>query len=277
MTLNTSGLTCATVGSSTPIGPSLAVGRCTVLASSCSGLTFSGADGSDYSPVYTSTANEFTVTTGPIDVAVWGGQVYGGTPTFAGGDNPPPGVTVSTSGVSCTQVGTTTIATSLPAGSYTLAASSCGGATLSGANKSDYTIAYTSAAGDYAVEQGAADGDRLEHLHDLRRYGAHHHGGVLGFVNGDTVGSLTTRPTCSTTVTSASPVLGSPYAASYDGAVDSNYAISYFGGSVTVNTAPLDHHRRQPEHDLRRDDADHLPALLGVQERRYRIVHEHPT
>ena len=60
-----------------------------------------------------------------------------------------------------------------------------------------------------------------------------------GFVNGDTAASLTTRPTCSTTVTSASPVLGSPYATSCGGAVDPNYAFSYFGGSVTVNTAPL--------------------------------------
>ena len=60
-----------------------------------------------------------------------------------------------------------------------------------------------------------------------------------GFVNGDTTSSLTTRPTCSTTASSASPVLGSPYATSCGGAVDPNYSFSYFGGSVTVNTAPL--------------------------------------
>ena len=239
VTLNTSGLICTTVGSSTAIGPSLAVGQYTVLASSCSGLTFSGADGPDYSPVYTSTANDFTVTTGPIDVAVSGSQVYGGTPTFGGTDSPPPGVTVSTSGVSCTQVGSTTIATSLPAGSYTLATSTCGGATLSGPDESDYTVAYTSAAGDFAVTKApltvTASSTSMTYGATVPTITA----AYSGFVNGDTVASLTTRPSCSTTVTSASPVMGSPYATSCGGAVDPNYAFSYFGGSVTVNTAPL--------------------------------------
>ena len=239
VTLNTSGLTCTTVGSSTAIGPSLPVGQYTVLASSCSGLTFSGADGSDYSPVYTSTANDFTVTTGPIDVAVSGSQIYGGTPTFGGTDSPPPGVTVSTSGVNCTQVGTTTITTSLPAGSYALATSSCGGATLSGANESDYTIAYTSAAGDFAVTKApltvTASSTSMTYGGTVPTITA----AYSGFTNGDSAASLTTRPTCTTTATSASPVLGSPYATSCGGAVDPNYAFSYFGGSVTVNTAPL--------------------------------------
>ena len=178
-------------------------------------------------------------TTGPIDVAVSGSQVYGGTPTFAGSDNPPPGVTVSTSGVSCTQVGTTTIATSLPAGSYALAASSCGGATLSGANESDYTIAYTSAAGDFAVTKApltvTASSTSMTYGGTVPTITA----AYTGFTNGDTAASLSTRPTCTTTVSSASPVLGSPYATSCGGAVDPNYAFSYFGGSVTVNTAPL--------------------------------------
>ena len=108
-------------------------------------------------------------------------------------------------------------------------------------------------------DQGAADGHRLEHLHDLRRNGAHHHGGVLGLrQRRHRRRPSPPRPTCSTTATSASPVLGSPYATSCGGAVDPNYAFSYFGGSVTVNTAPADHHGRQPDHDLRRDGADHL-------------------
>ena len=34
-------------------------------------------------------------------------------------------------------------------------------------------------------------------------------------------------------------MLGSPYATSCGGGVDPNYAFNYFGGSVTVNTAPL--------------------------------------
>ena len=60
-----------------------------------------------------------------------------------------------------------------------------------------------------------------------------------GFVGGNTASSLTTKPTCSTTATSASPVAGSPYASSCAGAVDTNYTITYAPGSVTVNMAPL--------------------------------------
>src|SRR5271157_2519696 len=61
--------------------------------------------------------------------------------------------------------------------------------------------------------------------------------GYSGFVNGDTPASLTTPPTCSTTATSHSPV-GS-YPSSCSGAVNSNYAISYVNGTVTVTAVPL--------------------------------------
>ncbi len=63
--------------------------------------------------------------------------------------------------------------------------------------------------------------------------------GYAGFVNGDTSSSLTTKPTCSTTATSSSPVSGSPYASSCSGAADSNYSFKYVDGSVTVSPAPL--------------------------------------
>ncbi len=63
--------------------------------------------------------------------------------------------------------------------------------------------------------------------------------GYSGFVNGETALSLTTKPTCSTTATSSSLVSASPFASSCGGAVDSNYAISYLGGSVTVAPAAL--------------------------------------
>ena len=58
-----------------------------------------------------------------------------------------------------------------------------------------------------------------------------------GFVNGDSAGSLTTPPTCSTSATASSPV-GS-YPSSCTGAVDPNYTISYVGGEVVVGTAVL--------------------------------------
>jgi len=58
-----------------------------------------------------------------------------------------------------------------------------------------------------------------------------------GFVNGDTAGSLTTTPACSTAATSTSPV--GTYSSSCSGAVDSNYAITYVNGSVNVTAATL--------------------------------------
>jgi hypothetical protein len=239
VTLDTASLNCTTVGSSTTISPSLAIGQYTVLASSCSGLTFSGADGGDYSPVYTSTTNDFSVTTGPINVAVSGSQLYGGTPTFDGTDTPPSGVTVDTSQLSCTEAGTSTIAPSLPAGSYALVGSSCSGASLSGPNASNYSLAYTSVAGDFVVAQApliiTASSGSMAYGGALPTITA----GYAGFVNGDNVSSLTTRAACSPGVTSSSPVAGSPYASSCSGASDPNYSISYVAGSVSVSAVPL--------------------------------------
>jgi hypothetical protein len=58
-----------------------------------------------------------------------------------------------------------------------------------------------------------------------------------GFVNGDTAASLATQATATTSATSASPV-GS-YAITVAGATDSNYAITYVSGTLTVTPAPL--------------------------------------
>ena len=60
-----------------------------------------------------------------------------------------------------------------------------------------------------------------------------------GFVNGDTSASLTTQPTLSTTATASSQVSGSPYPITANGAADSDYAISYVGGTLSVTTAGL--------------------------------------
>ena len=56
-----------------------------------------------------------------------------------------------------------------------------------------------------------------------------------GFENGDTLASLTTAPTCTTTYTATSHP-GS-YPTSCSGAVDANYTIGYVAGSVTVSKA----------------------------------------
>jgi len=242
VTLNTSSLTCTEVGASTTISPTLPLGSDTLVASSCSGLTLSGVDAGDYAVVYTSAANDFTVNPGPVDVAVSGTQSFGGTPIFVGTDSPPSGVTVSTTGLSCTKVGVLSlqpIALTLAAGSYVLSPSYCSGATLSGTNASDYTLVYTSAPNDFTVTPALLT---VTASNGSMNYGAAPPTitpSYFGFVNGNTASSLTTQPTCSTTATSSSPVSGSPYASSCTGAVDPNYSFSYLDGSVTVSRVPL--------------------------------------
>jgi hypothetical protein len=58
-----------------------------------------------------------------------------------------------------------------------------------------------------------------------------------GFVNNDTLSNLTTLPTIITTATADSPV--GNYAITASGAVDSNYLISYFGGTLSITPALL--------------------------------------
>jgi hypothetical protein len=66
---------------------------------------------------------------------------------------------------------------------------------------------------------------------------------VSGFVNGDTVASLATQPSCSSTATQdgsgndTSPVGAYPITCS--GAEDANYAFSYVSGTLTVGPATL--------------------------------------
>jgi hypothetical protein len=60
-----------------------------------------------------------------------------------------------------------------------------------------------------------------------------------GLVNGDTPASLTTQPTLSTTATAASHVAGGPYGITASGAVDSDYAIGYVPGTLTVTPVAL--------------------------------------
>ena len=238
--LITSGLTCTTVGTSTPIGPALAVGSYTLASTSCSGATLSGPNGADYSIVYTSAANDFTVNPTLVDVAVSGTQTYGGTASFAGAASPPSGITVNTSGLSCTQEGaSTSIGPTLSVASYTLVTTSCSGATLGGTNPADYAVAYTSAPNDFTVTPApltvTASSPSMTYGGSVPAITA----GYSGFVNGDTAASLTTRPTCSTTAASSSPVSPPTYPSSCGGAVDPNYSFSYVGGSVTVNAATL--------------------------------------
>ena len=239
VTLDSSGLTCTTVGTSTTISPTLTPGPYTLLSSQCSGLHLGGADANDYTIVYTTPANDFTVVPIPVDVAVSGTQTYGGTPTFSGNDSPPSGVNVDTSGLVCTIAGIKSIGPTTPAGSYTLAPAGCSGVTLSGGNATGYAVVYTTATGDFTVAPAPLT---ITASSNSMTYGGTPPTitpGYSGFVNSDSAASLTTQPTCSTTATSSSPVLGSPYVSSCGGAVATNYTITYAGGSVTVTPANL--------------------------------------
>ena len=93
-----------------------------------------------------------------------------------------------------------------------------------------------------------------------------------GFVNGDTVASLTTAASCTPAATSASSVAGSPYASKCSGAVDPDYAFTYVAGRGHRHRGPAHDHRVERLHDLRRHAAGHHPGLRRFRERRFRLV-----
>ena len=273
VTVNTAGVMCTEVGISTAISPALPVGSDTLLPSSCSGVSANGPNAADYTLVYTSAAGDFTVTPIPVDVAVGGSQTFGGSPTFTWSASPPPGITVSVSTLNCLEVMIATpITPSLPAGSHTLVAAQCTGASLSGTNSGDYAVAYTSTVGNFTVSPTP--------LTVTASSGMMTYGGTVptitpgygGFVNANTASSLTTLPTCTTSATSSSPVGGSPYTSSCTGAADPNYTIGYVPGSVTVDAGTAHHYGLERDHGLRRHAACHHPGLRRLRQRRHVVV-----
>ena len=205
--------------------------RCSTAATSSSPVggytsSCSGAAGSNYTIGYLN--GTVNVGRAALTVTASGGSMtYGGSPPaitagysgFENGDSP----ASLTTKPRCS----TTATGSSPVGGYT---SSC-----SGAAGSNYTIGYLN--GTVTVDKAAlsvtASGGSMTYGGAPPAIAA----GYSGFVNGDTSGSLTTKPTCSTTATSSSPV-GS-YTSSCSGASDPNYKIGYLPGSVTVKEAAL--------------------------------------
>ncbi|WP_337966084.1 MBG domain-containing protein [uncultured Flavobacterium sp.] len=121
----------------------------------------------------------------------------------------------------------TTAVQSSPAGTYPI--------TASGAVSANYTIAYTN--GTLTVNPAA-----LTVTADTKTkvYGDANPTltvSYAGFVNGDTVASLTTAPSVSTTALLGSGVGSYPITAV--GAVDPNYTITYVNGNLIINTANL--------------------------------------
>src|SRR5208337_3444540 len=109
--------------------------------------------------------------------------------------------------------------------------------TASGAVDSDYSISYV--AGSLTITPA---GLTITANNQTKVYGAALPtltASYSEFVNGDTLASLTTQPTLTTTATASSHVTGSPYTITASGAVDSDYSISYVAGSLTITPAGL--------------------------------------
>jgi hypothetical protein len=193
-------------------------------------ITASGAVDSDYKISYA--GGNLTVTAAPLTIAADNqSKVYGAvlptlTASYAGLVN---GDTAASLTTGPTLTTTATAASHVAGGPYAI--------TASGAASSDYTISYV--AGQLTVTQAAltitADNQSKVYGAALPTLTASY----AGFVNNDTLASLTTGPTLTTTATAASHVSGSPYAITASGAVNSDYKISYVAGSLAVTPAAL--------------------------------------
>ena len=227
-----SGLVAGDTGSSLTTQPTCtttATGSSTV-AGSPYGSSCTGAADPNYSITYV--AGSISVTPAPLSVTASNGSItYGGTPPsiipdysgFVGTDGPGS----LTTGATCS---TTATSSSTVAGSpYP---SSC-----SGVSDPNYAITYVAGSitvGKAPLTVTASNGTMV--------YGGTAPTitpGYAGFVNGDSLASLTSPATCHSGATGSSPVSGSPYASTCSGAVDPNYAFSYVAGVVTVSQAPL--------------------------------------
>ena len=187
--------------------------------------TFTPSDTRDYN---TATAQvSINVNPAALTITASGGSMtYGGTP---------PTVTPSYSGFVNGQ-GASSLTTqptcSTTATSSTAAGTDTGADTCSGAVDANYSISYV--AGNVTVNQASLT---IAASNNSMTYGGTPPTvtpSYSGFVDGQSASSLTTQPTCSTTVTSSSPVGTYTGADTCSGAADSNYTISYASGTMTV-------------------------------------------
>ena len=133
-------LSCARLTGSTPIDANLAVGSYTVDSTTCSGLSLGGTQAYGYQLAYANGA--YTVAPKSIVVTATGTQGFGATPTFTPQATVPTGVTLSGT-LTCTKLtGNIPISSSLSVSNYTIDGTSCSGLSLTGAQASNYQIAY---------------------------------------------------------------------------------------------------------------------------------------
>jgi YVTN family beta-propeller protein len=239
VTVDTSALACTRLSDGEQIGPNLSAGNYTLDISSCSGVNVSGPNAPYYN--LSLSPGDFVVYPAPIVVTVSGQQTYGGTPSFTGSvDNGtlPQGITVSTSGVTCKEVGTSTqtepIASTLRAGSDTIVGTSCSGASISGAGSSNYTPEYVGAPNGFTVVPAPLTVTASSQTTQF---------GVVpvvtanyqGFVNNETPAVLSGTLKCISGTVPASPP--GQYASSCSGVSATNYTISFVTGTTTVTKA----------------------------------------
>ncbi len=205
--------TCSTTATpSTPVGTYL---------SACS-----GAVDANYAITYVGGSVQVTPATLSITASSaldnYGDSVAAVTPAYLGfvaGDTP--------ASLSTQPTCSTTATSASPVGSYP---TSC-----SGAVDTNYTFSYING----SLQVGPAPLVVTASSDSITYGGAAPiiQAAYSGFVNGEDANALTTAPTCTTTVTSVSPV--GTYGSSCSGAVDANYTISYVDGSVQVGPASI--------------------------------------
>ncbi|MHB8284487.1 MAG: MBG domain-containing protein, partial [Caulobacteraceae bacterium] len=193
-------------------------------------ITASSAADSDYAISYV--AGALTVTPAALTITadnqtkIYGAAIPTLTDSYSGFVN---GDTTASLSTAPTNTTTATAASHVAGSPYAI--------TASGAADSDYTISYV--AGALTITPAALT---ITADNQSKVYGAAVPvltDSYTGFVNGDTAAGLTTQPNTTTTATASSHVAGNPYAISVSGAADSDYAISYVAGGLTVTPAAL--------------------------------------
>ena len=193
-------------------------------------ITASGAAIPNYAITYV--AGSLTVTTAPLTITannqtkVYGAALPPLTASYAGFVNGDTSASLTTPPTLTT---TATAASHVAGSPYPI--------TASGAADPDYAITYV--AGTLTVTTAPLT---ITANNQTNVYGAALPtltASYAGFVNGDTPASLATQVTLTTTATAASHVVGSPYPITASGAADSDYAITYVAGTLTVTKAIL--------------------------------------
>jgi RHS repeat-associated protein len=187
-------------------------------------ITASGAVDADYSISYV--AGSLTVTPAALTISADDkSMTYGGTlPVLTASYS---GLVNGDTGAAITGLSLSTVPASSHAGSYAI--------TASGGADADYSITLKN--GTLTITPApltiTADSKTKPYGAALPTLTASY----SGLVNGDTSASLATPPALSTTATASSPVGTYPITAS--GAADSDYAIGYVPGTLTVTPATL--------------------------------------